>query len=107
MTNHDRADGESAAEAAATTVLGIGYLNAAREALDTLSGSGRTFTADDLHDHVGSETSAWLDDHPSVLGALFHRVSDQRRIAHVGWTDSRRRPGRPQRVWACGRGASA
>lgn len=106
MTNHDRADGESAAEAAATTVVGVGYLNAARDALDTLSGTGRTFTADDLHDHVGAETSVWIDDHPLVLGALFHRASDQHRIAHAGWTDSRRRPGQPLRVWSCGKRAN-
>lgn len=96
-------DGPGAAVAASATVLTLQHHAAIRRTIDELVAAGYVFDADHVHARLPAGTSAWLDAHPQVLGGYMQHVVRQCRVRFVGWTDSHRRPGRPQRVWACTR----
>lgn len=95
--------GPADAVAGATTVLTLQHHDRIKAAIDKVLAEGRPFDADEIHQHLPADTAAWLDAHPQVLGGYVQSIAQAGRIRHVGWTDSNRRPGRPQRVWDCPR----
>ena len=98
--------GPAAAIAASTTVLTLKHHERIRKAIEKVISAGRPFDADAIHAALPKATRDWLDEHPNVLGGYVQGVVHDGRIRFVGWTDSRRRPGRPQRVWDCPRRSS-
>lgn len=96
--------GPAAAVAASTTVLTLKHHDRIRTAINKVIAQGRPFDADAIHAALPKATREWLDQHPQVLGGYVQSIAQTGRIRHVGWTDSNRRPGRPQRVWACRKG---
>lgn len=92
-------DARDSVVSAATRAHTLQHLTDVRSALEDLQGTGRAFTADDVHTLVPEATGRLLDGHPALLGGLISQEARAGRIDCIGWCTSRRRPGYPTRMW--------